>query len=208
MPLGIRHRICAASKPNRDKDHISGCRSLFQVTTEASKLAPVTNRARLHIQARLLVGMRVQKTRHMAGWFQLGSLGMTERATIRRINLVVANQAIGHLRHVGLTHRIRLLKPAMTSHARIRGIQQRPDLGRITPKISPLIDRPSNHRPDIAELQVLSVTEFLKRRRSLREQARGARRQDAGGSKPDPPQIFPERHLPPAACVLPPTRGT
>ena len=152
--------------------------------------------------------MCIQKTSDMAHRFQLHAVGMTERTTIRRINLVVANQAIGHLRHVSLTHRIRLLKPAMTSQARIRGIQQRPDLAAITPKISPLIDSRGYHRPNVAELQVLSVTEFLKRRRN-RCKPEG-RKQNAEGSKipePDPSQSPPAPVcciLPAAFCLLPP----
>ena len=149
--------------------------------------------------------MRIQKIRHMIRRLQLRAFRMTERATVRQINLVVTHQAIRHLRHIGATNSVRFLKPAMASLAGIGGIQKRPNLGPIPPKISPLIDRPRNHRSNVPQLQMLSVTEFLKRRsRSLRKQTTGCRRQDAGGRKQEPPQTFPERHPPPAACRLPP----
>jgi hypothetical protein len=176
-------------------------RLLFQMAAQTGELAPMTNRARLHIQPGFLIAMRIQKTRYMTRRFQLRALRMTERATIRRIDLVVAHQAIRHLRHVGLTYRIRFLKPPMTTHARIARIQQRPNLSPIPPKIRALIDSPSDHRRNVSQLQMFSVTEFLERR-SLRKQARGGRLQEAGGSKQDAPRSVRERFLHPAACRL------
>jgi len=123
----------------------------------------MTNRTRLQIQPRFLVGMRIQKTSHMIGRLQLRTLGMAELAAIGQIDLVMTNQAIRHLRHIGPAHRIRFLEAPMASHAWITGIQKRPDLRPIRPQISSLIDRRGNHRRNVAQLQMLSVTEFLKR---------------------------------------------
>src|ERR1035438_2421478 len=88
----------------------------------------------------------------------------------------------------------------MASLAGIGGIQKRPDRGPIQPKISPLIDRARNHRRNVPQLQMLSVTEFLKRRRSG-QKAEG-RKQKAESSKtpePDPSQAAPT----PVCCMLP-----
>ncbi len=56
----------------------------------------------------------------------------------------------------------------MASHAWIAGIQKRTNLSPVQPQISSLIDGRGNHRRNIAQLQMFSVTEFLKRRRSRR----------------------------------------
>ena len=93
----------------------------------------MADRAGLHIQSRFLVGMRIQKIRHMTRRLQLRAFRMTERATVRQINLVVTHQAIRHVRHIGLANRIGFPEPAMARDARIRGIQKRPDLGPILP---------------------------------------------------------------------------
>jgi hypothetical protein len=108
--------------------------------------------------------MRVQKSIHMACRLQLRIFRMTKRAAIRQIDLVVAHQAIRHLRHVGRAHRIRILQPPMARHTRIRRIQQRPDLRAIAPQIRALIDGRGNRRCNVAELQMLGVAEFLERR--------------------------------------------
>ena len=152
--------------------------------------------------------MRIQKIRHMTRRLQLRAFRMTEPTTVRQINLVVTHQAIRHLRHIGATNSVGFLEPAMASLAGIGGIQKRPDLGPIQPKISPLINRPRNHRSNVPQLQMLSVTEFLKRRRRLRKQTTSCRRQAAGGStERTDATVIAERgfcRLPPAACLLPP----
>jgi hypothetical protein len=128
----------------------------------------MTNRAGLQIQSRFFVGMRIQKTRHMICRLQLRSLGMAELATVRQIDLVVTHQAIRHLRHIGPAHRVRFLEAPMASQTRVRGIQKRPDLRPVQAQISSLIHSRGNHRRNVRELQMFSVTEFLEGRRIRR----------------------------------------
>jgi hypothetical protein len=135
---------------------------LFQVAAQTSKLPPVANRARLQIQPGALVGMRIQKISRVTGRLQLRIFRMAKRAAIRQIDLVVAHQAIRHLRH-GCGHRIGIFKSPMARHARIRRIQQRPDFSAIAPQIRAFIDRRGNRRCNIAQLQMLGVAKFLER---------------------------------------------
>ena len=144
--------------------------------------------------------MRIQKIRHMIRRLQLRAFRMTEPTTVRQINLVVTHQAIRHLRHIGATNSVGFLEPAMASLAGIGGIQKRPDLGPIQPKISPLINRPRNHRSNVPQLQMLSVTEFLKRRRGG-QKAEGRKQKAESSKKPetDLSQAAPT----PVCCILP-----
>ena len=63
----------------------------------------MANRARFQIQIQILIRVRVQEPGDMARWLQLSAFWMAERATVRRIDGVVAHYTVGHLRHVGRT---------------------------------------------------------------------------------------------------------
>ena len=79
----------------------------------------MTNRAGCEIESRFLIRVGVQETRNVARGPQLRILGMTELAAIRKIDLVMAHQAIRHLRHICPAHSIGLFQPAMARHAGI-----------------------------------------------------------------------------------------
>jgi hypothetical protein len=71
------------------------------MATQASERLAVANRARFQIQIQVFVRVRVQEPGDMARGLQLSAFGMTESATVRWIDGVVAHYAVGHLRHVG-----------------------------------------------------------------------------------------------------------
>src|ERR1035438_6535352 len=96
---------------------------------------------------------------------QRGALFVAELATERRIDLVVADQAIGHLREVGFGERRRLLHAAMAGAAGIAAVEMAAYVaGRR--KISFRIDCGADYRSDVAERQVLLVIEACEQRRS------------------------------------------
>ena len=93
---------------------------LSQVTTQASEGTPVAQRA-THFYNRF-GGMRVVEIRRVViRRLQIGPLGiMTFCTTERRVDLVVAHQTVGHLRHVGVGHTIRCIDPPMARQAGVR----------------------------------------------------------------------------------------
>jgi len=136
---------------------------LFQVTAQTGELASVTDRAGLQIQSRFFVGMGVQKTVHVAGRFQLSVFGMAERAAIGQIDLIVADQAIRHARHIVAADGVRLIEPSMARRAEICGVQQRADFRAVLAEIGSLVDSRRDYGRDVAELEVLGVAEFFER---------------------------------------------
>ena len=83
---------------------------------------------------------------------------MAEFATERSVDLVMADQAIGHLREVRFCQRRRLLHAAMAGSAGVRAIEVAPDIARRR-KIRLRIDGRANHRRDISQCDVLLMIE-------------------------------------------------
>src|SRR5678815_4140867 len=68
--------------------------------------------------------MFIQKIRAMVRRFQRGNVVMALLAGERRIDLAVANQAVGHKRkHVGARNILRLLNPMVATRAAVGSIQ-------------------------------------------------------------------------------------
>jgi len=65
------------------------------------------------------------------------------RATKWRIDLVMADQTVGHQRHVGIADTLRRIDSTMTRKALIRRLQMRTDIIRIA-EVSLVIDRAGN----------------------------------------------------------------
>jgi hypothetical protein len=82
--------------------------------------------------------------------FQLRPGRMAEFTTVRRVDFVMADQAISHLRHIRVTYSNGFLEPAMASLARIFGIEETPNVARRR-KIRPLVDRLGDHGCDVSE---------------------------------------------------------
>ena len=124
----------------------------------------MTNRARLHIQARLLIRMRIHEIQPH------DSPASTARPSDDKTRSYRADRSgcgtPGNPPSAAYWPRLtasEFFEPAMARHARIAGIQKRTDLSPVHPQISSLIDGRGNHRRNIAQLQMLGVTEFLKR---------------------------------------------
>src|SRR5438270_354054 len=98
------------------------------MATQAGKFPAVTNRTSCFIQIRVLPVMRVDEIRRVVRRLQRRALGMAELATEWRVDLVMADQAVGHLREIGFRERGRLLHPAMTGSAGVDTIQMPPDV--------------------------------------------------------------------------------
>lgn len=108
----------------------------------------------------------------MAGGRQLGALCMAELATVWRIDLVVANQAIRHLRQPAPIRPVGSLQPAVASLAGILRIECGPQLGPSRAQVSLLIDRGGNHRRQIAHLHMQLMIEPRETRRHRRSNLR------------------------------------
>ncbi len=111
--------------------------------------------------------MPIQKIGCVIRWFELHVSRVTKFATVGRIDLIVAHQAIGHARHRCFRYGIRFVEPAMTGRARIRATQVRPLVAQ-RGKERFGIDRSRQQRRDIPESQVLDVTEVRDRRAGRR----------------------------------------
>ena len=86
---------------------------------------------------------------------------MTLCTTERRVDLVVAHQTVGHLRHVGVGHMLRGIDSPMARQAGVRRIEMSPDVTRIR-QVRFLVDRPGDYRRDIPQPQMLHVAEVGK----------------------------------------------
>ena len=111
------------------------------------------------------------KIRCVIGRLQGRTLGMTEFATERRVDLVMTDQAIGHLRQSGLRQRRGLLHTAMAGRAGVRAVEIPADIVRRR-EIGFRIDGRANHRRDISQREVLLVIETQKQSRPRLPHAR------------------------------------
>src|SRR5437016_5775081 len=99
------------------------------VTAQTGEPPPMAHRARAFLPP--LIRMLIQPVRRMARRLQLLIPGMTKRATIRRVDLAVADQTIGHLREERLAHHIRLIDTPMARETGIARVQLLPNPLRI-----------------------------------------------------------------------------
>ena len=95
------------------------------MASQAVKFPPVAYRASRLVQGLLPARVSIQKTGRVAGGRQLGSLSVTKLAAIRRIDLVVAHQAIGHLWQPAVVGPVGNLQTAVAGNARIRRVELR-----------------------------------------------------------------------------------
>ena len=75
------------------------------MASHTSELAPMTHRAGFLVEPGIAPVVCVEKIRSMSSRLQRRALGVTEFATERIVDLVVADQAIGHLRKIGTGER-------------------------------------------------------------------------------------------------------
>jgi len=86
------------------------------------------------------------------------SFCMTKFATKGRVDFVVADQAIGHLRKVRFGEGCLLFHAAMTGAAGVGGVEMASDIAHRR-EVSLRVDRGANNGRDIPERQVLLVIE-------------------------------------------------
>jgi hypothetical protein len=100
---------------------------------------------------------------------QAGPLGIVAlRATERRIDLIVTDQAVSHQRHIGVAHMIRGIDATMAGQARIGRIEMGAEVIRIG-DVGLVIDGGDyGRRYGVPQFQVLGVTEMSERGRAGR----------------------------------------
>src|SRR6266700_769983 len=98
------------------------------MTPQTSEFPAVADRARRLIHR--LPAMRIVKFYRVTGGLHCRSLRMAEFATERRVDLVMADQAICHLREVRFRQRSGLLHAPMASRAGVRAIEMPADIAR------------------------------------------------------------------------------
>ena len=107
-----------------------------------------------------LARVRIKKIGRVERRLQCLIVPMTRFATERRIDLVVAHQAIGHLRKVRLLrNRSGSLYAAMARRARIGRVQMGSPLGPVT-KIRLALNRRGNQRRNVSKLRVKRMIEL------------------------------------------------
>lgn len=104
----------------------------------------------------------------MVGRTQLGAGPVALLATEWQLDLVVADQAIGHLGQVGAAHGVRGVDAAVARQAWVRAVQVGPDVAR-RGEILAGVDGLGDDRRHVTHLQMFFVTE-------VREQSPGRRR--------------------------------
>src|SRR5258708_5449749 len=133
------------------------------MTPETRELPPVTHRAGLQVELRVRAAVGVQKIRRMVRGLQLRSFDVTEPAANRRVDLVVADETIGHRQERRLRRTVGIVDAVMARQTRIVGVEAAAQIaGRR--QIGPIVDRGRNHRRDVAQLEVRLVTERLQLR--------------------------------------------
>jgi hypothetical protein len=107
----------------------------------------------------------------VAGRPQGSVFGVTILATERHLDLGMADEAIGHLREVRMSHLVRFFQPAVARFARISCMEMLPDVpGRL--EVILMIDRARNVARDIAHAKVQRMAELRQRHWSRIRMAR------------------------------------
>ena len=107
--------------------------------------------------------MRFQKLRWMICRPEFRSGAVALLAAEGQLDLVVAYQAVGHLRKIRAAHRFGCVNAPMTGEARIGAVQVLANVaGRR--KILNAIDRLCNHWRDVSKLQMLFMAEMREQR--------------------------------------------
>ena len=113
-------------------------------------------------ERRQLLGMRIQKIGGVRGRLEISLFGVTEGTTKRRVHLIVAHEAVGHLRHVSASDLVGLAQSAMARFTGILRIQLRAQIP-WRRKIRPVVYGARDHRRDVAQSEMLFVAERLQR---------------------------------------------
>jgi hypothetical protein len=129
------------------------------MTTHTGKLAPMTNYARGFVRHACFIRVQIHPAGRVRGRSQIRSLAMAGLATIRIIDLYVADQAVRHLREIEPGDLLGFGHPAVACAARIAvGAEVTPDIaGRL--QVFPPIDSARDQRRNIPHPQMKGVVE-------------------------------------------------
>src|SRR5947209_8130001 len=95
-------------QPKRQRGDSSGLAGqALSMASHTRELPRVTHSASCPVQFGVFPAMRIEKIGNVIGRLQGHTLCMTELATEWRVDLVVADQAIGHLREIRFRKRSR-----------------------------------------------------------------------------------------------------
>src|ERR1017187_2542248 len=120
------------------------------MTPQAVEAPPVAHRASRLIEVQLAARVSIQEIGRVAGRLQLSALHVAELATVRWIDLVMAHQAIRHLRQSAPIRPVGNLQPAMARLAGILCVELYPKLRARRCQVGLLIDRSGDQRRQIA----------------------------------------------------------
>src|ERR1035438_10504897 len=137
------------------------------MTPQAVEAPPVAHRASRLIRIELAACVSIQEIGRVAGRLQLSALHVAELATVRWIDLVMAHQAIRHLRQSAPIRPVGNLQPAMARLAGILRVELYPQLRARRCEVGLLIDRSGDQRRQIAEFQMQLVIESRQARGAL-----------------------------------------
>ena len=129
------------------------------MTAQAAKSLPMADRAAWLIEVHLARAVGRDETFYVTGGLEVIVLGVALFATERIVDLVVADDAVRHLRHVEGGNLVALRQSAMAGVAGVLRIEVPADVARGL-QIGLLIDGGRNHRSDVAHLEMLLVAEM------------------------------------------------
>jgi hypothetical protein len=123
----------------------------------------VTDRAARFVELGVRAAVRFEKFRRVIGGPQFCAGAMALLTTEGQLDLVVAHQAIGHLRHLGARDGFGCFSPSVAGQARVGAVEM---LSNVAGRREVLagVDGLRNDRRNIAELQVPFVAEIHKQR--------------------------------------------
>lgn len=93
------------------------------MTSQTAEAPPMTDGAGGLVEFRIGARVRFQERRRMICRPELRSGAVALLAAKGQLDLVMAHQAVSHLRKIGAVHGVRRLDASMTREARIRAVQ-------------------------------------------------------------------------------------
>src|SRR5215469_3982430 len=111
-------RLATHPKP-QSIEGLASRSSRRQMAAHAGKLAAVAHGAGRVVEAGSLLRVGIEKIRRVIGRLELRVFPVAERAAVGRIDLVMADQAIGHAQAEILSRHARLLDPVMAGLASV-----------------------------------------------------------------------------------------
>ena len=129
------------------------------MTAQTAEPRPVADRATRFIKVHLAGTVGRDESFYVTGRFEVIVLGVALLATERVVDLVVADDAVRHFRHVERRNLGAVRHSAMAGIAGVVRVEVLSDIARRL-EIGFLVDRLGDHRCDVAHLEMLLVAEM------------------------------------------------